>query len=520
MKVLVASPVKQKRVILAEFLESLEFLDTTGLALDFAFTDDDNDHDLLTEFSQNKSNVRIFPGRGGDSYVCDEMTHHWQEDLIWKVAAYKNKFIELALQEGYDYLFLVDCDLYLHPQTIRHLVSLDKDIVSEVYWTKWKPEMIPLPQVWVGDQYRLYHLLRGETLSEEEANKRTMDFLQLLAQPGTYKVGGLGACTLISRKALARGVSFSEIYNLSLIGEDRHFCIRAAALGLELYADTHYPPFHIYRLSELEQLKEYKNQIKLTSHKVRANGSLRVKTPILQRKTEKRNHITLAMLMRNEADRYLERVLQHAAQYIDRAVILDDASEDHSVEVCRKVLQGIPLTLVSNKEPSFHNEIILRKQLWEMVVKTEPDWILVLDADEIFEDRAPAVLRELAQNREVYYYAFRLYDMWAENYYREDTYWNAHQWYRPFMVRYLPDFRYVWQETPQHCGRLPKNITELKGQASQLRLKHLGWLKPEDRLQKYYRYKQLDPRALYGIKEQYESILDPRPNLIPWEEEL
>ncbi|MFZ5754692.1 MAG: glycosyl transferase, partial [Bacillota bacterium] len=190
------------------------------------------------------------------------------------------------------------------------------------------------------------------------------------------------------------------------------------------------------------------------------------------------------------------------------------------VEVCRKVLQGIPLTLVSNKEPSFHNEIILRKQLWEMVVKTEPDWILVLDADEIFEDRAPAVLRELAQNREVYYYAFRLYDMWAENYYREDTYWNAHQWYRPFMVRYLPDFRYVWQETPQHCGRLPKNITELKGQASQLRLKHLGWLKPEDRLQKYYRYKQLDPRALYGIKEQYESILDPRPNLIPWEEEL
>ncbi|PHJ38274.1 hypothetical protein P378_10605 [Desulforamulus profundi] len=41
-------------------------------------------------------------------------------------------------------------------------------------------------------------------------------------------------------------------------------------------------------------------------------------------------------------------------------------------------------------------------------------------------------------------------------------------------------------------------------------------MKPEDRLHKYYRYKKLDPRAHYGIAEQYESILDPRPNLVPW----
>jgi len=519
-RVLVASPVRQKEKILAEFLESLLRLDTSGVELNFAFIDDNNEHNLLASFSRRVKNVRVLPGDKKDLYLCDEMKHHWREELIWKVAGFKNKFIRMALEEGYDYLFLVDSDLYLHPKTIVHLVALGKDIVSEVYWTRWEPGMPTLPQVWVADQYRLYRVRRGEVISEDEANRRTAEFINMLAKPGTYKVGGLGACTLISRRALSLGVSFNEIYNLGFIGEDRHFCIRAAALGLELYADTHYPPFHIYRESELEALQEYKKQLGLGNP-----GTNRVIVDLpgaaLRRKPAgKGSKITLAMLVRNEADRYLERVLKHAARYIDNAVILDDASEDNTVEVCKNVLAGIPLTIVSNKKPSFQNEVVLRKQLWDLVISTEPDWILILDADEIFEDRAPGVLRSLAKRQGIYYYAFRLYDMWDEGYYREDDFWNAHKYYRPFMVRYVPGFNYKWKETPQHCGRFPFNITELKGETSQLRIKHLGWMKPEDRLTKYYRYKKLDPGSVYGIVQQYESILDPRPNLVPWNEDL
>lgn len=507
-RVLVASPVRQKASILREFLESLELLDTTGLQLDFAFVDDNNHrHDLLAGFARGKNNVRIFPGKSDDAYLCDETTHFWQENLVWKVAGYKNRFIHLAREAGYDYLFLVDSDLYLHPKTITHLASLGKDIVSEVYWTKWTPDMAPLPQVWVADQYRLYHTFRGEPLDEEEKTKRTDDFLRMLATPGTYKVGGLGACTLISRRALAMGVSFSEIYNLSFAGEDRHFCIRAAALGLELYADTHYPPFHNYRESDLLKLKSFKEQFLVAG------------TTGCQQHPAVMGRITLAMLVRDEADRYLHRVLQHAARYIANAVILDDASRDSSVDICKNVLQGIPLTLVSNKEPGFHNEIVLRKQLWELAVSTNPDWILILDADEIFEEGAPEILRELAKDPAVYCYYFRLYDMWDENFYREDAYWRAHQSYRPLMVRFVPGFSYVWKETPLHCGRFPINLGELKGKTSELRIKHLGWVKPEDRLQKYYRYKQMDPEGRYGIMEQYQSILDPRPNLVRWTED-
>lgn len=528
-RVLIASPVKQKPDILKEFLESLEHLDDSDLAMDFAFFDDHNDHDLLARFAQGKANVRIFPGdpkQANDSYLCDETNHHWQEENIWKVAHYKDIFIKLALADNYDYLFLVDSDLYLHPKTLTHLASLGKDIVSEVYWTKWEQALIPLPQVWVTGNYVLHCARRDETLTEQEANRRTADFLQMLSRPGTYKVGGLGACTLINRKALSLGVSFREIYNVNYVGEDRHFCIRAAALGLELYADTHYPPLHIYRPSDLARLREYKQSLPpiplspkycldqppdthLSNHPLE-------KSQVLPCPQGQGPAITLMMLVRNEAGRYLERVLRHAAQYIDRAVILDDASEDNTVEICRSALNGIPLVMHSNPNPLFHNEIILRKQLWAMATKTKPDWILALDADEIFEDAAINALRELATRPDVDYYAFRLYDMWTETHYREDSYWCAHNWYRPFMVRYLPGFNYLWQETPQHCGRLPYNITELKGATSELRVKHLGWMKPADRLSKYHRYKRLDPHARYGLIGQYESILDPRPNLLKW----
>ncbi|MBO8127812.1 MAG: glycosyltransferase [Peptococcaceae bacterium] len=519
-RVLIASPVRQKSSILKEFLWSLDQMETTGLTVEYAFIDDhDEPSDLLQQFAVGKDNVHIFRGEGKDIYHCDENQHHWRQDLIWKVARYKDRFIQMAKDKSFDYLFLVDSDLVLHPKTLVHLVGLRKDIVSEVFWTRWKPDLPPLPNVWVAGHYRLYHMKQGEVLDEQTIERRVKAFLTMLKQPGTYKVGGLGACTLISRRAISMGISFCEIYNLDLVGEDRHFCVRAAALGLELFADTHYPPYHIYRESELSGLKDYKERVFRTFTENNLSPGAISRTPGESGKSpprKKSGSITLAMLVRNEAGRYLERVLKHAAQYIDRAVILDDASDDNTVEICRDTLQGIPLTLVSNAKPSFHNEVVLRKQLWNLATGVNPDWILILDADEMFEDRAVTELRLLAANPEVDVYTFRLYDMWDENHYREDEYWRAHHFYRPFMVRYIPGFHYVWYETPLHCGRFPKNITELKTVRNSLRVKHLGWMKPADRLAKYYRYMKLDPLGRYGIMAQYLSILDPKPNLVAW----
>ncbi|MGQ9511857.1 hypothetical protein [Thermodesulfitimonas sp.] len=61
-------------------------------------------------------------------------------------------------------------------------------------------------------------------------------------------------------------------------------------------------------------------------------------------------------------------------------------------------------------------------------------------------------------------------------------------------------------------------MTLLPGIQSGLRVKHLGWMRPADRLSKYLRYRQLDPEGVWGIKEQYETILDTFPRLVRWRE--
>lgn len=520
-RVLIASPVRQKPAILKEFLWSLGRLEAKDLAVAYAFVDDaeEGENPLLRRFAGEHPQVRLFPGEGRPqepgndlptvpAYLCDEGTHHWNAGLIGRVARYKDRFIQLAKDEGFAFLFLVDSDLVLHPKTLVHLASLGKDIVAEVFWTRWLPNLPPLPQAWVAGDYRLWFAPRGEDLTPEEIVRRTADFLSMLRRPGTYRVGGLGACTLISRRALERGVSFKELYNVDLLGEDRHFCIRAVALGLDLFADTHCPPYHIYRESDLAGVEEYKRQNLLPA----------VAPPTLCRPGRGGSRITLAMLVRNEGGRYLKRVLDQAKRYSDAAVILDDASTDDTVEVCRDVLEGIPLTLVANPVPGFANEYSLRKQLWDLAVSTDPDWILALDADEAFEECADLELPFLAANPVAEAYAFRLYDLWDEEHYREDEWWNAHQRFWTVMVRYLPGFPYEWQETPLHCGRLPRNLGQLNVMPSRLRLKHLGWMRPADRLAKYDRYKKLDPQGAYGVPGQYLSILDPKPNLVPWSE--
>lgn len=498
-RVVIGSSVKQKPAILEQFLQSLEQLDCQGIIVEYVFVDDNEMmSSLLCGFAETHANTLIVRGDKPSEYHCNEETHYWQESLIWKVAAYKDDIIEYAVQNAADYLFLVDSDLYLQPQTLKHLIKQKKDIISEVFWTRWSQQLAPLPQVWLSDQYRLFQIERGAQYNEKEEALKSQEFINMLKIPGVYRVGGLGACTLISRYALEKGVRFKEIYNLSLIGEDRHFCVRAAALGFELFADTWYPPFHIYRESELAELVEYKDRLKN-----------KVKQPKL----------TVGMLVRNESGRYLEHVLQHITQYADEIVILDDGSTDDTVAICCKQMASIPHRIVENKTSIFSNEVILRKALWDLAVSTQPNWIMILDADEIFEAKAASRIRALLQDDSADVFYFRLYDMWNESSYREDGYWVAHLVYRPFLVRYLPGFNYEWQEQPLHCGRLPVNIITLPGKQCQLRVQHFGWARPEDRIAKYFRYKELDPAAKYGIAEQYLSILDPKPNLLPWQDD-
>ncbi|MEL4024102.1 CDP-glycerol glycerophosphotransferase family protein [Lysinibacillus endophyticus] len=259
-KVIIGSPIHQKPNILKHFLNSLSRLNIDNIDLHYVFIDDNDikeSSDLLNHFSETEMNVNVLESGRKDSYIRDNQTHHWNNNLIWKVAGYKDFIIQIANENECDYLFLIDSDLVLHPNTLQQLILSNKDIISNVFWTKWQPDGRLLPQVWMFDQYEQYKKLSGENPSKEQIITRHLEFIAMLQKPGVYEVGGLGACTLISKKAIKAGVNFKEIKNVSFWGEDRHFCIRAQAIGFNLFVDTHYPSFHIYRESDLNNVDDY-----------------------------------------------------------------------------------------------------------------------------------------------------------------------------------------------------------------------------------------------------------------------
>lgn len=230
------------------------------------------------------------------------------------------------------------------------------------------------------------------------------------------------------------------------------------------------------------------------------------------------NRLTLSMIIHNEEDNYLKMVLEAHREYIDDAVIIDDSSTDSSVQICADVLKDIPYHIIHNSVSKFSNEVELRKQQWDETVKTDPDWILNVDADHMFEKKFKDKVRELINQTTSDVICFRLYDFWDKEHYRDDQYWFAHNTYRPFLTRYQKGYNYQWLYTPQHCGHFPKNIFGLPSSISDIRLKHFGWADSTIRLERYKRYLKLDPDFRYGWREQIQSVLDENPNLVKWEE--
>jgi glycosyltransferase involved in cell wall biosynthesis len=506
-KVLVGSPIYQKPEILSMFLASLKNLVSQSMTIDFMFVDDNVNEEssqILAAFQRAGSVVRTVRGNAEGEYCCNEESHTWNGTLMLKVANYKNSIIQYALKNNYDFLFLVDSDLIVHPHLLEHLKILNKDIVAEIFWSRWHNDKPLEPNVWLFDEYDLVPKTLGEELTEKEKYIRQTKFLNQLKIPGVYEVGGLGACTLLSRNALLKQVNFTPINNLTIWGEDRFLCIRAAVLGVALFVDTHYPVYHIYREGDLSGAADY----------VKRNAA---DVSFIRSYKEQGNRITLSMIVKDEEHRYLSQVLGRLKGHIDEAVIIDDGSSDHTVEMCQRILRDIPLHIIENEESLFSSESVLRKQQWDETIKTQPDWILNLDADELLEDSFWKTVQQHIDHPEYDMYCFRLYDMWNATHYREDEYWNAHTTYRPFLMRYQPAFHYVWNDSNQHCGRFPLNIFSLKKAEKESRIQHFGWAREEDREAKFKRYQDLDPNAIYGIKEQYDSILAASPNLVKWE---
>jgi len=231
----------------------------------------------------------------------------------------------------------------------------------------------------------------------------------------------------------------------------------------------------------------------------------------------KKINLLLSMVIRDEADGFLRDCLQSAKKYADFILIIDDASTDETVKICQEILADFPHKIIVNEVSLFANETVLRSLQWKESLKLNPEWILILDADQIFEDRVVGQMNKLLETDKDAIY-FHEYDFWNESEYREDELWRAHLNWRLFIVRNKREESYSFRNMAQHCGSFPTQAYHYSYHLSDLRVKHFGWSREVDRKRKFKRYMKLDPDGKFGIMAQYLSILDEEPNLIKFEE--
>lgn len=223
-----------------------------------------------------------------------------------------------------------------------------------------------------------------------------------------------------------------------------------------------------------------------------------------------------AMLpVHNEAQRYLSRVLDQLSALADLIVVYDDASTDGTPAVLARYPR---VRCFRGDRPWFpRHESQLRHHLWRITARFRPQWILALDADELFEDRALVELPWLLASRDYEAVAFRIFDFWkGEAKVRVDGAWNPWTRFSPLLVRYQPELPDVWSGRVIHSGRWPVAYRDLVTFQSHLRVRHYGWARSEDHLRKYLFYRERDLAAYGQVQAHTESILAPRVALEPW----
>jgi GT2 family glycosyltransferase len=177
-----------------------------------------------------------------EQYECTERTHEWKIENVNTLIKMRNFLLNFARAGQYDYYFMCDSDLVLHPKTLVNLIEAQKDIIAECIWTRWTPEDIEAPSAWDFDVYSFIG----------SAEERMAQF----REPGLYRIGMSGACILMSKAVIQSNVCYDPVYNVTFWGEDRYFSLRAACNGFEIWLDTHYKPIHLYRQSELNKYVE------------------------------------------------------------------------------------------------------------------------------------------------------------------------------------------------------------------------------------------------------------------------
>lgn len=211
-----------------------------------------------------------------------------------------------------------------------------------------------------------------------------------------------------------------------------------------------------------------------------------------------------------EAGRYLDKVLDRAARWVDDVhIVLDPMVTAAEIRIADKYADDCVIL----QDPWTDHEGRFRQGAWSvmegLMMPELGDVILLLDADEVIFDPEP--VRQIAINNPGKRLGFTFHEMWSPSEYRTDGHW------KPYVGNILIPWRPGGQFRDRRiaCGREPTYATGIPAVGTPVAsLLHYGYAREEDRNLKYERYMELDGGRFHSL-DHLRSIIT-RPQLAEW----
>ncbi|HJN14090.1 MAG TPA: glycosyltransferase [Armatimonadota bacterium] len=199
-----------------------------------------------------------------------------------------------------------------------------------------------------------------------------------------------------------------------------------------------------------------------------------------------------------DGEMWAEECLRGLSEFVDEIVMVDDGSTDRTVEICRSFPK---VSTVLPWPKTFFDEGLDRNVLLGLVKGTEPDWILMMDIDEVFEDRIAARIDELTHQDEYVVWGFHMLHFWhGKTQYRMDGKWGKETLHHVHtrLFRNQPSLRYPFQ--PIHGA----HVLGMQGPGglSDVKIRHYGYSFPVKVREKYDAYRRIDSKG------DYEHLID------------
>lgn len=195
----------------------------------------------------------------------------------------------------------------------------------------------------------------------------------------------------------------------------------------------------------------------------------------------------------------LERCLNHLSTFCNDIVLCDDNSSDNSVEIAKKYTKHI-IQLPNN----FKEELAHKQKLLELAASLDPDWIVSLDPDEIFDRSGEqGGIRSLCQYGEEHgidSFSFLYYNLWkGKKEYRVDELWNKN--WQPKLWKNNGRLKFDVQEG-LHLRQYPLGL--VNDRRTDIKIIHYGFSNKEEIDRKYSIYASLGQSgwALERIKDE------------------